>query len=769
MLKIFYRLIIVCLVACSVARAEFAVKEVNVVGLANVSEDTVLAATSLRVGSQLDSDEITAVIHDIYKTGFFENVAVEHDDGILVIKVVELPVIAAVRVSGSENINSEEEIQAVLSKSNLVVGHVLNETTLNGVKNGILNDYKSKGYYNTKVSSQVKKLAGGKADITIEINAGDVVRISNINIVGNEKLSTSEILKVMNLSESGLFTKFFGDDLYSEVKLDMDLNEINTLYLDRGFLDFKIASYDVAFSDDNTTADVTVNLSEGYEYKISGYKLSGDYKVAKEEIEKQITIVKGDDFSRKNILGIIENINTVLANKGYANTNVNVGISNVDKTKHTAEIEFTVVPGEKFYVKHIRFSNNYLTDDIIMRQELQQFEGTLYQKSKVMSSLRHLNNVGYLKNIHCSHKRIEDTKWLDLNCAVEESLASTLTGQVGYSDVEGILYGFNFKQNNFLGTGNVISLEFNRTEMEKTYRLYHSWPHLTLAGDSASASIYYKNFTPNRTNISQYHTNNYGVSAGYGVAVSDHSSAHVNAGVENIKITTMDDSPTEITNYIANYGDDFNDFKIGLGWNYNLLDRAMFPTSGLSQNFVADVGVPINDEASTLSYYKLSYKSSLFKTLYSFTPHHKLVLNLNTKLGYGHGLGNQNSELPFFKNFFAGGIGTIRGFRSNSLGPQGTITDSTASSPLGGDIMLIESANLIIPQSFSENVRLSLFLDMGNVYDGSIDWSDIKYSTGLSIQWRTQIAPFEFSFGFPINAKSTDEKEKFAFTIATGF
>ncbi|MBT4884644.1 MAG: BamA/TamA family outer membrane protein, partial [Legionellales bacterium] len=234
------------------------------------------------------------------------------------------------------------------------------------------------------------------------------------------------------------------------------------------------------------------------------------------------------------------------------------------------------------------------------------------------------------------------------------------------------------------------------------------------------------------------------------------------------KITTMAGSPTEITDYVTQYGDSFNDFKIGFSWEYNLLDRAIFPSSGLSQHFSTDFGLPINSNKDTLSYYKVSYKSSLFKILYSFSPHHKLIFNLNTKLGYGRGFGNQDSDLPFLKNFFAGGIGSVRGFKSNSLGPQGTISNES-SSPLGGDIMLIESANIVIPQNFNENIRLALFLDMGNVFSGSIDWSNIKYSSGISVQWRTQIAPFEFSFGFPLNAKGSDEKEKFAFTISTGF
>ncbi len=768
MLKIFYRLIIICLISCSAAYAEFAVKNITVAGLSHVDESIVLSASSVHLGDSLESDDITALIHNIYKTGFFENVIVEHDNGDLIIKVTEKPVIAAVKINGYEGIISAEEVEGILLKSNLVIGKVFSESTLSGVKISILNDYKEKGYYSAQVTSKIKNIAKNKVDIIIDIQSGEVLKIKNINIVGNNSLATAKILKVMHLSESGLFSIFLENDLYSELKLEMDLNAINTLYLDNGFLDFKIISHDAVISDDKTEADITIKLSEGHEYKVSGYKLSGDYVIAKEEIIKQITIVEGDEFSRKNILAIVSNITDLLANKGYANANVNVGIRNIDKSKHTAEIDFAIAPGPQFYVKHIDFKNNYLTDDLVLRQELQQFEGSLYQKDKVTSSLRHLNNVGYLKNINCSHARIANTSWLDINCSVEESLSSTLTGQLGYSDVEGLLYGFNFKQNNFLGTGNVVSLEFNRTEMEKTYKIYHSWPHLSLAGDSADVSIYYKNFTPNRTNLSQYQTNNYGAAVSYGVTTSDHSGAAINAGFENIKITTMAGSPTEITNYVADYGDSFNDFKIGFSWNYNLLDRAVFPNSGLSQHFASDFGLPINSNADTLSYYKLNYKSSLFKTLYSFSPQHKLIVNLNTKLGYGRGLGNQDSDLPFFKNFFAGGIGSIRGFKSNSLGPHGSIS-SGGSSPLGGDIMLIESANIIIPQSFSEDVRFGLFVDAGNVFSGSIDWSDIKYSAGVSIQWRTQIAPFEFSFGFPINAKSLDEKEKFAFTISTGF
>jgi outer membrane protein insertion porin family len=768
MLKIFYRLIIMCLITCSVVHAEFSVTNITVTGLSHVNKDTVLSASSLQIGDNLDSEDITAIIHNIYKTGFFENVIVEHANGDIIIKVTEKPVIAAVKINGYESVNSAEEVKEILLKSNLVVGKVLSESTLARMKNSILNDYKSKGYYSAEVTSKIKNIDKGKADIIIDIKVGKVVKIKSINVVGNSNLATSKILKVMQLSESGLLSMFFDNDLYSEEKLEMDLGAINALYLDNGFLDFKVISHDVAFNDDKSVADITINVSEGYEYKISGYKLSGSVGVAKEEIIKQITIAKGDDFSRKNILGIVEDINNLLANKGYANANVNIGISNVDKINHTTEIDFAIRPGDKLYVKHIRFKNNYLTDDIILRQELQQFEGSLYQKDKVMSSLRHLNNVGYLKNVNCAHTRIENTSWLDINCAVEESLSSTLTGQVGYSDVEGVLYGFNFRQNNFLGTGNIVSLEFNRTEMEKTYKIYHSWPHLSIAGDSANVSVFYKNFTPNRTNLSQYQTNNYGASLGYGVATSEHSRAAINAGIENIKITTMAGSPTEITDYVTQYGDSFNDFKIGFSWEYNLLDRAIFPSSGLSQHFSTDFGLPINSNKDTLSYYKVSYKSSLFKILYSFSPHHKLIFNLNTKLGYGRGFGNQDSDLPFFKNFFAGGIGSVRGFKSNSLGPQGTISNES-SSPLGGDIMLIESANIVIPQNFNENIRLALFLDMGNVFSGSIDWSNIKYSSGISVQWRTQIAPFEFSFGFPLNAKGSDEKEKFAFTISTGF
>ncbi|MEE3003647.1 MAG: outer membrane protein assembly factor BamA [Pseudomonadota bacterium] len=746
----------------------YEVDSVQVSGNKNVEKSVILEVFSVTEKTNISPDEINNNVKKLYKTGLFESVNVSYNDSVLEVKVVENPVLIDVSLNGNDNVIKKEQIDKIYTQIGLIRGKVLTKNSVFSAEKYLADLFKIQGYYNVKVSSKSVKLDSYRVNLEINIDSGKQTKISSIDIEGNHDFSRSQILDNMKLKTTGIFSYFFSDNLYSRYNFENDLAAIKSFYAGNGYLNFKIESDNVKFTDNNEKVAIKINISEGDRYKISGYSFKIADKINKEDLVPLLKIKKGDYFSRANIQKSSNAIVSYLADSGFAGAVLNVELGDFNADKHQVKVIFKVESGKVYTVNNISFTGNYLTDEVVLRRYMKQYEGQVYNKVNLDKSILRLRNLSFVKNATCTPVIVKDTDLVDLNCNITESLTSTLSGKVGFSDTEGLILGAGFSQNNFLGTGNSLSFDLNRTEVEDSLKINHSWPYFTENGLSVSTGLFYRKTTPNKLNISNYNTDNYGFNFGFGFPVAENHNLSSSVSFEHSTIKTFSSSPTQITDYVNTYGNEFNQINFGIRWSYKDLDRFIFPTTGNKTSLGLEIAPPYNDNNETLSYYKLIFKSSTYFPLMSVGELGDLVLLSSSYAGYGNGLGNQDGKLPWFKNFFAGGLGTVRGFVTNSLGPKGTLSDGATGKALGGNIVLSQSFDLIIPQNINEDMRFSLFVDAGNVFDDSVDWGDLRYSAGFSLQWRTAMAPLLFSFGFPLNLKPGDSKDTFAFSIAVG-
>lgn len=746
----------------------YMVDDIVIEGNDNISDTTIISAIEINKDVDISDDAVNNAIKKIYATGFFQDVQVFYDNKVLTFRVTEKPMLAGIDITGNDDVLKKEELDKIYDHANADIGHPLSDATITVLKNDLKEVYVYKGYNKVSVDVESKKLDKSRVQLKINIGLGSKTKISSITIKGNKSFSDSDIKGVMGLSSTNLFSFFLDNDSYSKTLLDMDVAAITRFYMGNGFLDCNVVVDEVDISDSKDDVALTVRIVEGPRYKFAGYKFSDTDALKGTNISNLVKFNKGDMFSREKVKQSVNAISEYLSDNGHANAIVQVKLEQKNQKKDDVEVLFSIKTGKVYKVRNISFKGNYITDDILLRRSMSQYEGEVFNKKNITESERKLVNLSYIKKAICSPSLVPNTNLVDINCDVEESMASVLTGKVGFSDTEGFLYGASYSQDNFLGTGNKMVLEANKTEMQADFKLSHTWPYFTDDGVSVSSSLFYRETTPNKINISNYNTDNYGFTLGFGFPVAEHHRLGSSISLEHTTIKTFTNSPTQVTNYINTYGDTFNQLKLGLNWSYSNLDRFMFPSSGQKHRLTWEFAVPYNDDDDTLSYYRIAYNNNIYLPLFRIGDVGDVVFMASSNLGYGNGFGNQDGNLPWFKNFFAGGLGTVRGYASNSLGPLGTLPDGSNGKALGGNIIVAQSFNLILPQKFSENIRFSLFLDAGNVFEDSIDWDEIRYSAGFSIQWRTAMAPLVFSFGFPLNLGPNDKKDVFAFSLSVG-
>jgi|GEM_PF-2163465 len=757
----------VAMLAAVVASA-MPVSHIEVTGAKWVNPDVVRAAIPFKVGADITNADITAAIKSIYKTGFYDDVSVDYKAGTVSVSVIAKPILGGINIEGDDTIMKSAQSQQLYEQAKLEVGKPLSMAAVKQVENLMLQYYRFQGYYDAHVTDKLEQSGDGRVLLTMEVKLGEETIVDAIEITGNQAYSDTTLLKQMQLKSSNLFSLFTNDDRYSRTKLDMDLASIENWYYDAGYMDFSVVKDQVKFRDKHTQADIHIQIHEGPRYRVGTIDIEADKAMSDKELAAQLTLHSGDWYSRSELRNSVNQINRHLSEQGHTGALVTVKTKHVDMKTHVVDMTIVVHSGKTYIVRDIEFSGNYMSDEKVLRHALVQYEGAVYNQENIDTSTRKLKNLGYLKNATCQPKPVGDSQFVDIDCHVEEAMASTMTGRVGYSDTEKFLYGLNFSQNNFLGTGNAFSVDFNHSEAETSYSLSHTWPNLTVDGISGNMNVFYRKTTPNRVNVSQYHTDNYGVAFGVGIPVAKDHRLSSSIGYEHIKIKTFDDSPTEITDYTAAYGEVFKQLKWSVSWGYNSLDRFIFPTTGQSHDMVGDVAIPYNDEDKTLAYYKVIYKNTIYQPLFHVGTMGDVIFLSKTSLGYGNGLGNQDDNLPWFRNFFAGGLGSVRGYEANSLGPKGTLPSGATGSPLGANILLAQSVNVIIPQNINEDMRFAVFFDMGNVYDDHVALSDLRYAAGVSLQWRTAVAPLIFNFGFPIHLRSEDNEDRFSFSISAG-
>lgn len=753
-----FLLLTIFLSATAHAFEPFLVEDIRVEGLQRISAGTVFNYLPVKIGQTIDTKDSIEAVKALFKTGFFNDVYLERDGDVLVVYVKERAAISSIEIEGNKDLDTDDLLEG-LKQIGLAEGRVFDRSLLEKVEQELRRQYFSRGKYAVRINTTVTPLDRNRVGILIDISEGRVARIKQINIIGNHTFSDKELLKEFSLTTPNIFSAFTKSDQYSKQALSADLEILRTWYLDRGYLKFHINSTQVSITPDKQDIYVTINITEGKQYRIREVTLSGDLVVPAEELFPLIRINPGDVFSRKKVTEAVDEISSLLGNQGYAFANVNTS-PELDDENYEVGLGFFVDPGDRVYVRRINLAGNIGTRDEVLRREMRQLEGGWYSAEQVERSRTRLDRLGYFENVNVETPPVPGTTdQLDVDYSVTERSSGSITAGLGYSQTSGVLFNASIAQENFLGTGKRVSFAFDNSQINTLYRFSYVNPYWTIDGVSRGFGAFYRKTDAAEANLSNYTTNTRGVDINFGIPVNEYDSVRFSVGYQGMDLHETSSSPLEVTDFINQHGNSFDDMVLTGSWSHDSRNKILFTDTGGLQTFSVETTTP----GSGLQYYKLNYIQQRFIPLTR-----ELTLGLKGNLGYGDGFGDYDA-LPFFENYFAGGVRSVRGFEDNTLGPRDSDGD-----PIGGSFLVVFNAEVIFPVPFVESssgIRLSTFFDVGNVFGdyNTFDTGGLRYSVGLAGLWLSPMGPISVSLGFPLNAEKDDNVQNFQFTIGTFF
>ncbi len=768
--------------------ASFEVSDIRVDGLRRLSAGTVYSYLPISVGSTVDPRDYPAIIRSLFATGFFTDVSLRRDGNILVIHVKERPAVAEINLSGNKAI-PDDALTKALADMGLAKGRVYNPALLEKIQQELTRQYYSLGKYNATVKTTVKPLKRNRVAIDLKIHEGVTARIKKINIVGNKAFSQKTLLKQFQLEPSNWLSFISSDDQYSKQRLGADLESLSTFYQNKGYLKFTIDSTQVSITPDKRDIYITINVTEGQRYRIQSIDIAGKTIISHPELKKLITLKPGDIFSRKKIIASQERIADKLADHGYSFANINPVPEFID-SKDEIALTFIIDQGKRVYVRRINIQGNHKTQDEVLRRELRQMESSWYSKKDVDRSQIRLQRLPYMEKVEIKPRPVPGSNDLvDLDVIVTERRSGSFTLGAGYGETQGLLFNASLTQDNFLGTGNRVSLATTISGTTSNVSLSYLNPYYTLDGISRGFKLYYRTIDANKLNIADYALDGAGAEVNFGFPLNELDTINTSIGYEfqRLKVPNepsftdenasaqVDPVPPEIRDFIKEHGKYYHNFPFRIGFGRDSRNRTIFPTEGMYNYISGEITLPGSD----LQYWRLNYEHRSYFPLIG-----DLVLSLKGEIGYGGGYGKTDG-LPFFKHFFAGGINSVRGYRANTLGPrfdsvlvgnQNKVIRQGDGDPSGGGFLTVSSLDLQFPVPFMDlpGVRLSAFVDGGNVFKDIKHFrfkgnQGLRFSTGIMAHWLSPMGPMSIGVGLPLNKKDDDETETVLFNFGVPF
>lgn len=759
MKRLFAALAVAVLPLLAAAAEPFVIRDIRVEGLQRIAAGTVFNYLPVKVGDTLTEKSAQEAIKALYKTGFFRDVRLERQGDVLIVSVVERPSIASIRISGTREFPQDELLRS-LKEIGLSEGRIFNRSLLDRVEQELRTQYFARGFYALTIKPTVTPLERNRVDIDIAVTEGPPARIREINIVGNRRFDTETLRDLFSLGPAPWWAIFSKRDQYSKQTLAGDLERLRNFYQDQGFLEFNIESTQVQITPDKEDIYITVNISEGERYTVSGFKLAGKFPVPEAELRELVTLKPGSVFSRREVTESSKRISDRLANDGYAFANVNA-VPDVNKEKRTVSFTFFVDPGRRVYVRRVNFAGNVATHDEVLRREVRQLEGTWYSAAKIRRSRERLQRLGFFEDVNIETPAVPGTPdQVDVNITVKERSTGSLNLGIGYSD-SGLLVAASVTESNLFGTGKEVSLRIDNSQAASNYSIRYVNPYYTPYGVSRGFTVFKSELDTSELDTAAYNTDTVGAGVFWGIPLSEYHRLTLGLDYESIGIEVRPTSPQAAIDFVNREGSPVKAAKITLGWASDSLDSALFPTRGTLQRVTGEVSLPGSD----IEYYRLTY------TLGRYWPlTEKTTFKARIDLGYGAGYGD-TEMLPFFKNFYAGGSTTVRGYRSSSLGPR----DPNVNEPIGGNRRVLANMEYLFPMPGTgredRSMRLSAFIDAGMVYghDERLDLGELRYSAGLAFNWFSPVGPLSFSYAVPLNKKPGDETESLQFTLGVPF
>ena len=733
----------------------FVVKDIRVEGLQRIEAGTVFSYLPVKVGETMTEDKASQALRALYATGFFRDVRLDEQNNVLVVIVEERPAIAEVDFTGNKEFDSKA-LGRVMGEIGLAPGRIFDHSVLDRAEQELKRQYLARGYYAAQVQTTVTPLERNRVSINFSVSEGQIAKIRSINVVGAHAFKEKQLLDLFTLRTPGWLTWYTKDDQYSKQKLAGDLETLRSFYLDRGYLDFTIDSTQVSITPDKRDIYITVNITEGEKYTVSAVKLAGKMLLPAQELAKMVKIKPGDVFSRQKLTETTKAITDRLGNDGYAFANANA-IPQVDKVTHKVAFTIMIDPGRRVYVRRINISGNSKTRDEVIRREMRQLEDAYYDAAKIQLSRKRIDRTDYFKSVTVDTVPVTGTPdQVDVDFHVEEKPTGALLLGAGFSTVDKFIVQASITQSNVFGSGKYLSAQVSTGSVNRTVSLSYLNPYYTVDGVSQGFDAYSRKVDASTLATGAYTTDELGGGIKFGYPVSEQNSLLFGLSAENEKLGTFSTSPIPYIDFVNQFGNDFTYGAATAGWTRDTRDSVIVTTKGALTSAGAELA------AGGLNYYKLNFNSRWFHPLtstYTFDAH----LNL----GYAHGLGGK--PVPFFKNYYAGGPNSVRGYRSYSLGPQDSVGDS-----LGGTREIVGGAELLfpVPGAAKDNtLRLSAFIDGGQVFaDGAkVSFSDLRYSAGVGLFWTSPFGPLQLSFANPLNKKPGDQVQRLQFTFGYGF
>ena len=747
----------------ALALEPFVIKDIRVEGLQRTEAGTIFTYLPVQAGDVMSDEKATQAIKSLYNTGFFKDVRIEADGDVLVVTVQERSAIAKIDFSGNKSFPSEKMTEG-LKQIGISEGLIFDKSQLDRAEQEIKRQYLAQGKYGATVKTVVSPLERNRVAVRFEIEEGVVAKIRDINIVGNNAYTTDDLRAEFLLTTPNWMSWWNKDDQYSKQKLTADLETLKSFYMNQGYLEFSIDSTQVSISPDKQDIYITVNVAEGEKYTISDVKLAGELQVPEAELTPLIKIAKGDVFNRQLVTETSKAIGDRLGNEGYAFSNVNA-IPEINKVDHTAAFTFFVDPGKRVYVRRINLTGNTRTRDNVLRREMRQLESAWYAGDKINRSKERLDRLQYFDSVDVETPAVAGTTdQVDININVTEKSTGSIQFGAGLSSNEGVVLGVTVNQPNFLGTGNRVSAQINTGKVNTTYSLSYTDPYFTPDGVSRGFDVYRRDVDTGSLNIGSYNSKSYGAGVRFGLPLSEKDFFSAGLTGDFTKIELSGNSPKQYLDFCGNArGCSSDSLQLAAAWTHDSRDNTLFPNRGVLQKLSAEVALPVLD----LEYYKVEYKHSWFKDVTK-----NFVVMLNGELGYADSYGSK--EYPFFKNFYVGGVNSVRGFDNGAIGPRDFDPGTNSDFAVGGTTRIVGNAEIFAPVPFIKNssqFRLSAFVDTGSVYanNQSISLGELRYSTGVGISWFSPFGPLKLVFAKALNKKEGDQTQTLQFQLGSQF
>lgn len=817
------------------AADEFLARDIRIDGLVRLTPASIYSMLPINSGDRVSDPVIAEAIRTLYASGLFDDIKAYKEKDVLVFKVVERPVISKLEFKGNKLI-PKEALEQGLKKMGIAEGEVFKKSALQTIETELEQQYTQQGRYDADVTVETVARPNNRVELKLNFNEGTAARVFDINIIGNTVFSDSDIKQVFAVKESGWASVVTRNDRYAREKMAASLEALRALYLNKGYINFNIINSQLNISEDKKHIFIEVSVDEGSQFKFGETKFLGDALYKPEELQMLKLYKDGETYSQEKVNAVKQLLLRKYGNAGYYYAEVNI-VPEINNQTGIVNLNYYINPGQQVTVRRINFTGNSKTADEVLRREMRQMEGALASNEKIDLSKVRLERTGFFKTVDVKPVRVPNsTDQVDLNVNVEEQHSGTTTLAVGYSQNGGVTFQAGLSQTNFMGTGNRVAIDLSRSETQDYYNLSVTDPYFTIDGVSRGYNVYYRKTKLNKEyNVNNYVTDSVGGSLSFGYPIDENQSLSASIGIDQTKVTTGPRVSTYIRDYLlANGGKatgssvrcksnkyemdsdnklildqngqpkciggydtydsafegEFLTYTLNLGWSYNTLNRPIFPTSGMSHRVGLEVGIPGSD----VDYQKLTYDAQAFMPLWG-----GFVLRGYGKLGYGN-------DLPFYKNFYAGGYGSVRGYDNSSLGPkypsvifQETAQPDQDQEEVGGNALVRFGTELALPLPFkgdwARQVRPVLFAEGAQVFDtqcnvptGSIlvnsinvdikqyckdnynfNFDNMRYSVGVGFTWITMIGPLSLSYAFPLNDKKGDDTKSIQFEIGRTF